>query len=108
MIMDGLDTLSQVALASDQMNLSFDTYHPPSQALSTTGSMGRQLFESVEDTLNTPVTTNSETTFFGADTFGPLPITATGKSILFLCNSRCRPVVQTERPWPALSKQLAV
>ena len=76
MIMDGLDTLSQVALA-DQLNLSFDTYHIP---VSTTAASVIRSME--EDNLNTPVTTSSDVNF----SFAPpdlelsqeaLPITAT-------------------------------
>lgn len=76
MIMDGLDTLSQVALA-DQLNLSFDTYHAP--ASTTAASVIRSMDE---DNLNTPVTTSSDVNF----SFAPpdlelsqeaLPITAT-------------------------------
>nr|ANS60446.1 early growth response [Platynereis dumerilii] len=76
MIMDGLDTLSQVALA-DQLNLSFDSYHVPSTT--TAASVLRSMDE---DNLNTPVTTSSDVNF----SFAPpdlelsqeaLPITAT-------------------------------
>ncbi|OWF52763.1 early growth response protein 1-B-like [Mizuhopecten yessoensis] len=70
MIMDGLDTLSQVALA-DQMslaNLCFDT--------SAFGG-SRLPSESFDDCLNTPVTSSSDVTFFGCDPLGPVPITAT-------------------------------
>ena len=85
--MDGLDTLSQVALA-DQVNmvnmqLCFDT---PAQAFNT---HGRLPSESMEDSLNTPVavTTSSDTTFFGLnDTPEPLPITATGRCMDQLFN----------------------
>jgi len=72
MIMDGIDTLCQVALA-DQLNLSFDTYNPPLQTANTGGRSGLD----AEDNLNTPVTTSSDMpTFFSADTdYEPLPIT---------------------------------
>lgn len=60
MIMDGLDTLSQVALA-DQLNLSFDTYSPPSTQATDAG--GRLPSESIDDNLNTPVTTSSDVNF---------------------------------------------
>ncbi|KAL5022489.1 hypothetical protein ScPMuIL_001644 [Solemya velum] len=70
MIMDGLDTLSQVALA-DQVNLCFDSYHD-----SQLSGFGRFQSESMEDCLNTPVTTCSETSFF-TDNMEPPPITAT-------------------------------
>lgn len=69
--MDGLDTLSQVALA-DQVNLAnlcFDF---------ATGG-GRLPSESIDDSLNTPVTSSSDISFFGCDLLGPVPITATGK-----------------------------
>ncbi|XP_062591401.1 early growth response protein 2-like [Saccostrea cucullata] len=72
MIMDGLDTLSQVAL--DQINLTnlanlcFDCNSVPGG--------GRLPSESIDDSLNTPVTSNSDT-FFGNDPLGPVPITAT-------------------------------
>jgi hypothetical protein len=80
MIMDGLDTLSQVALADQlghQVNFSFDNYHLPPPA------GGRLPSESVEDCLNTPnflntpVTSTSDMTFFGVDS--PVPIAATGR-----------------------------
>lgn len=67
--MDGLDTLSQVALA-DQVNLAnlcFDF---------ATGG-GRLPSESIDDSLNTPVTSSSDISFFGCDLLGPVPITAT-------------------------------
>lgn len=70
--MDGLDTLSQVAL--DQINLTnlanlcFDCGSVPGG--------GRLPSESFDDSLNTPVTSNSDT-FFGNDPLGPVPITAT-------------------------------
>lgn len=58
MIMDGLDTLSQVALA-DQLNLSFDTYNTgPLQ-----GDNGGNLIHQEADTLNTPCTTSSDVNF---------------------------------------------
>ena len=71
MIMDGLDTLSQVALA----DICFDNYHD------TGFGMGRLPSESIDDSLNTPVTSSSDVTFF-VDTLDPLPITATGKYFL--------------------------
>ena len=72
--MDGLDTLSQVALA-DQLNLSFDTYSAASAsaASSTPGTMRAEL--GGDDSLNTPVTTSSDVSF---NFFNPdlaLPIT---------------------------------
>lgn len=68
--MDGLDTLSQVALDPVNIaNLCFDT---------TTLGGGRLPSESFDDCLNTPVTSNSDVTFFGCDPLGPVPITATG------------------------------
>ena len=77
MIMDGLDTLSHVALA-DQFNLSFDTYNPP---ISQAGQAGRSMLDD-QDNLNTPVTTScSDTTNFSFNTDvmselpEPLPIT---------------------------------
>lgn len=66
MIMDGLDTLSQVALAE---TVCFDNYHDAGF-----GSF-RLPSESLEE-LNTPVTSSSDVTFF-VDTLDPLPITAT-------------------------------
>lgn len=75
--MDGLDTLSQVAL--DQINLTnlanlcFDCGSVPGG--------GRLPSESFDDSLNTPVTSNSDT-FFGNDPLGPVPITATGMYIV--------------------------
>lgn len=76
--MDGLDTLSQVAL--DQINLTnlanlcFDCGSVPGG--------GRLPSESFDDSLNTPVTSNSDT-FFGNDPLGPVPITATGMQCFF-------------------------
>lgn len=67
MIMDGLDTLSQVALAE---SVCFDSYHDAGF-----GSL-RLPSESLEE-LNTPVTSSSDVAFF-VDTLDPLPITATG------------------------------
>lgn len=75
MIMDGLDTLSQVALA-DVSSFCFDT-----TALT---NAGRHASESFEDSLNTPVTTCSETSFFGPDTLEPPPITATGRCLMII------------------------
>ncbi|KAK7110659.1 early growth response protein 1-like [Littorina saxatilis] len=72
MIMDGLDTLSQVALA-DVSSFCFDT--------SPFTSAGRHVSESFEDSLNTPVTTCSETSFFGPDSLDPPPITATANIV---------------------------
>ena len=71
MIMDGLDTLSQVALTGDVSSFCFDT------ALLT--GAGRHASESLEDALNTPVTTGSDTSFFGPDALDPPPIIATGR-----------------------------
>lgn len=71
MIMEGLDTLTQVALAEQ---LSFDNYH---QIPSNLNNIGRIPNETTDESLNTPVTTSSETTFFGSDTCDPVPITAT-------------------------------
>lgn len=72
MIMDGLDTLSQVALAE---TVCFDNYHDAGF-----GSL-RLPSESIEE-LNTPVTSSSDVTFF-VDTLDPLPITATGRFCFF-------------------------
>ncbi|PVD30971.1 hypothetical protein C0Q70_10247 [Pomacea canaliculata] len=72
MIMDGLDTLTQVALA-DVSSFCFDT-----RALE---SAGRHASETFEDSLNTPVTTSSDNTFFGPDTLEPPPITATANIV---------------------------
>lgn len=78
MIMDGLDTLSHVALAE---TVCFDSYHDAGF-----GSM-RLPSESVEE-LNTPVTSSSDMTFF--DALEPLPITATGMfSLKLLYFVRC-------------------
>lgn len=70
--MDGLDTLTQVALA-DVSSFCFDT-----RALE---SAGRHASETFEDSLNTPVTTSSDNTFFGPDTLEPPPITATANIV---------------------------
>ncbi len=90
MIMDGLDTLSQVALA-DQLNLSFDSYHPPSSSSTAAGQPGSNstlsralvegLIEGLEDSLNTPNNLNtpgttSDVNFnFSSDFDAALPIT---------------------------------
>ena len=81
MIMDGLDTLSQVALA-DVSSFCFDT--------SAMTSAGRHASESLEDSLNTPVTTCSETSFFGPDTMEPPPITATGRCLMLFTSTISR------------------
>ena len=73
MIMDGLDTLMQVAIA-DQLNLSFDTYSPP-----VVGTPGLRHLSEVDDVLNTPVTTSSANFNFSSTDIEisqePLPIT---------------------------------
>lgn len=69
--MDGLDTLSQVALA-DQMNFSFDYF----------GAIGRLPSESFEDALNTPVSSSSDVTFGFIESLEPVPITATRNATL--------------------------
>lgn len=84
MIMDNLETLSQVALA----DLSFDTYNPPSAM----GNGGRH--DSVaDDNLNTPISKNAGVDF----SFGPsqidisqeaLPITGKLKNNLIILFSR--------------------
>jgi len=75
MIMDGLDTLSQVALA-DQQILSFDSFHPTTQSAVSI----RSPLDGIDDqALNTPVTTSSDlSSFFSSDIefSDPLPITA--------------------------------
>lgn len=58
--MDGLDTLSQVALA-DQLNLSFDTYNPGPIQQGDHGVNPAQADGA--DTLNTPCTTSSDVNF---------------------------------------------
>lgn len=77
MIMDGLDTLSQVALAE---TLCFDNYHSHES-----GFLGSRLpSESVEE-LNTPVTSSSDIGFFvDTCTLDPLPITAAGRLRFYL------------------------
>ena len=82
MIMDGLDTLSQVALA-DQLNLSFDTIgHPPVTTASGSGNLlSRALLGLEEENLNTPNNlntpgTSSDVNFnFSSDFDAALPIT---------------------------------
>ena len=101
MIMDGLDTLSQVAL--DQVNLTnlanlcFDY-----GAVSGGGRLPSESF----DELNTPVTSNSDVSFFGCD-LGPVPITATGKYLVH-CKLEClcqgkpaqfTPVLRNDKPY---------
>lgn len=87
MIMDGLDTLSQVALA-DQVNtiaqLCFDIDN-------TQGVGGGRLPSmSVDDNLNTPVTSNTQdVTFFNCgEPWESVPITATGRSFYFIHSFR--------------------
>ena len=80
MIMDGLDTLMQVALA-DQFNLSFDTFSGPA----VPGTPGLRHLSEADDVLNTPVTTCSDVNFNFSNTDieisqEALPIT--GKSLL--------------------------
>lgn len=74
MTMEGLEALSQVALAdpSSIAQLCFDA---------TNLGGGRLPSESfMDDSLNTPGTANSDRTFFGGvDPLEPVPITATGK-----------------------------
>ena len=79
MIMDGLDALSRVALA-DIHSFCYDT-----PSLSEAGSIlgTRTVSESLDDTLNTPVTTCSDETFFGPDSLEPPPITATGRFLIY-------------------------
>lgn len=79
--MDGLDTLSQVALA-DQVNIAqlcFDIDN-------TQGVGGGRLPSmSVDDNLNTPVTSNQDVTFFGCgDPWESVPITATGRLFMLI------------------------
>lgn len=61
MIMEGLDTLSQVALA----DLSFDTYNPPQVA-----GLGGRHDSVADDNLNTPINKNAGVDF----NFGPSQI----------------------------------
>ena len=81
--MDGLDTLSQVALAdsalADQLNLSFDTYHP---TLTASGGPRVSVSDIGDDNLNTPVTCSSDVNFnFNPDMeFSQEPLPITGKS----------------------------
>ncbi|XP_041371341.1 early growth response protein 1-A-like [Gigantopelta aegis] len=77
MIMDGLDALSRVALA-DIHSLCYDT-----PSLSEAGSFlgSRTVSESLDDSLNTPVTTCSDETFFGPDSLEPPPITTTANIV---------------------------
>ena len=82
--MDGLDTLSQVALA-DQLNLSFDTIGGGGTPVTTSSATGfpfsRALLEGLEDNLNTPNNlntpgTSSDVNFnFSSDFDAALPIT---------------------------------
>ncbi|CAH1783133.1 unnamed protein product [Owenia fusiformis] len=84
MIMDGLDTLSQVALGD--LQVSFDTYHSGQPMSDTTVAELENISQqailglAVDDELNTPVTTSSESgNFFSATDsmiFDPLPIAA--------------------------------
>lgn len=82
MIMDnGLDTLSQVALAE---TICFESYHGHEAGLFGTSRLPS---ESVED-LNTPSTSSSDMSFF-VDTMEPLPITASGRFSGFTLNLLC-------------------
>lgn len=87
MIMDGLDTLSHVALSEHHsFHLSFDTYKPAASQSSvpSPSPSGAEYPDSAgdttDDTLNTPVTTNNDLpSFFGSepvDFSDPVPITA--------------------------------
>uniref|UniRef100_T1IK85 C2H2-type domain-containing protein n=1 Tax=Strigamia maritima TaxID=126957 RepID=T1IK85_STRMM len=85
MIMDGLDTLSHVALSEPHHTFSFDTTSYKPSSLSPRGPDGCRghhigLCDSIgADSLNTPVTTSSDlNSFFSADTADfpdPIPIT---------------------------------
>ena len=79
MIMDGLDTLSQVALLADT-SVCFDSYH------GVDTGFPRPLSESMEE-LNTPVTSSSDMTFF-VDTLDSLPIaTNSGRFTYFVVSN---------------------
>ncbi|KAK0070047.1 early growth response protein 2 [Biomphalaria pfeifferi] len=72
MIMDTVDALTPIGFGADygMPSFSFD--------LHTDGNILRQTTDALDDQgLNTPVTKNSEATFFGSDSLEPPPITAT-------------------------------
>ena len=86
MIMDGLDTLSQVALA-DQLNISFDSYQAGTPPATLGQGIGRTMAEFTDGgNLNTPVTTSSDVSFnFNPDlelSQEALPIT--GEYLVFI------------------------
>ena len=62
MIMDGLDTLSQVALAN-QLSIGFDTYSPLPQLAACMAGTARTPDMTADDNLNTPVTASSDVNF---------------------------------------------
>lgn len=73
MIMDGLETLSQVAL-EEQAQLSFDSFQPSSSTDPATMTSMEAL---VDDNLNTPVSAASDMFAYTPDTYvDPVPITA--------------------------------
>ncbi|XP_013383149.1 early growth response protein 1-B [Lingula anatina] len=77
MIMDGLETLSQVALEEQSLGeISFDSYHPAS-ITSTPNATNIDAFG--DDNLNTPVTASSDVFPFTGEGFNvePVPITGT-------------------------------
>lgn len=92
MIMDGLDTLSRVALSEHHsFHLSFDTYKPALSSFVSVPSpcpRGAEYPDSTgdttDDTLNTPVTTNSDLpSFFGSEpTVYSDPVPITGEYLL--------------------------
>ena len=118
MIMDGLDTLSQVALA-DQLNLSFDVYNPPASS-ATDAVAGPSPIQSASDSfplprglllddvntdnLNTPVTTSSDVNFnfvssdleFSQEAF---PITATIEASVSIPERTCQSTVYPGLPF---------
>lgn len=73
MIMDGLDALTQVALGADNIGLHSFCYDLPSE-----GGHIRHASEALDEGLNTPITSCSDTAFFGPGSLEPPPITATG------------------------------
>jgi hypothetical protein len=76
MMLDGLDTLSHVALG----DLCFEPYNPP---VSVSANIGRTFSESGDDNLNTPITTNTEASFSFLDEISQEALPITGRFQFF-------------------------
>ena len=83
MMLDGLDTLSHVALG----DLCFEPYNPP---VSVSANIGRTFSESGDDNLNTPITTNTEASFSFLDEISQEALPITGRfSSVYIHNIAC-------------------